>query len=111
MSARFAKPLTVVGVLVFLLGYVWERVDIVRVGYRLEQLKAQKTLLERERDELNVKLAALSAPERIARVAREKLGMVPPQQGQIVVVHRAEPVAPSQGAPSVEVQIARSEAK
>jgi cell division protein FtsL len=101
----------VVVVLGFLLGYVWERVDIVRVGYRLEQLRSQKTLLERERDELSVKLAALSAPDRIARVAREKLGMTPPQQGQIVVVHRAEPKRQSPVTPQMEVQVARSEAK
>ena len=37
MRVRFYKPLMVAAVLAFLLGYVWERVDIVRVGYRLEQ--------------------------------------------------------------------------
>ncbi len=111
MSLRTMKPVMVIFILTFLLGYVWERVDIVRVGYRAEQLKAQKVLLERERDELSVKLASLSAPDRIARVAREKLGLMPPQQGQVVVVHRAESRPGSPAEAPVEVQLAQREGK
>ena len=112
MKRRLYKPLMVVALLAFLLGYVWERVDIVRVGYKLEQLKAQKVKLERERDELSVKLAALSAPGRIARAAREKLGMAPPQPGQVVVVHRADRhQMDMDSGPPIEVQVARREAK
>ena len=84
--------------------FVWERVDIVRLGYHIERLKAQKVLLERERDQLQVKFSALTAPERIAKVATDKLGMVPPQQGQVLIVH------PQQAPPlSLEqVRIART---
>lgn len=73
-----------------LLLYVWERVEVVRVGYQIERLKTQRVALQRERDELQVKLSAITSPERIARVAKEKLGMSPPQQGQVVLV-RVEP--------------------
>ena len=68
-------------------AFVWERVDVVRLGYSIERLKAQKTLLERERDQLQVKFTALTAPERIAKVATDKLGLFPPQQGQVFIVH------------------------
>lgn len=68
------------------LVFVWERVDVVRVGYEIERLKRDKTALERQRDELRVKVSALSASDRIAKLATEKLGMSLPQQGQIVVV-------------------------
>jgi cell division protein FtsL len=71
----------------FLLLFVWERVEIVRVGYHIERLKTQKTALQRERDELEVKVSALTSPERIARVAKEQLGMTPPQPGQVVLVY------------------------
>jgi len=67
--------------------FVWERVDVVRLGYQIERLKTQKILLERERDQLQVKVSALAAPERIAKVATEKLGLAPPQQGQVLMVH------------------------
>lgn len=67
-------------------AFVWERVDVVRVGYQIERLKHDKMALERQRDELRVKVSALSASDRIAKLATEKLGMSLPQQGQIVVV-------------------------
>lgn len=93
--------------LVFL--FVWERVDMVRVGYQVERLKQEKTILERERDQLHVKVSALSAPDRIAKVATERLGMVPPQRGQVIMVQAEPVVVPSmQGAPG-ELRIAKHE--
>ncbi|HEY7130479.1 MAG TPA: cell division protein FtsL [Nitrospira sp.] len=87
--------------------FVWERVDMVRLGYSIERLKAQKTLLERERDQLQVKVSALTAPERIAKVATDKLGLFPPQQGQIFIVH-PQPDRPLIAAPPAELRIART---
>jgi cell division protein FtsL len=93
--------------LVFL--FVWERVDMVRVGYQVERLKQEKTVLERERDQLRIRVSSLSAPDRIAKVATERLGMAPPQRGQVIVV-QAESLAvpPNQGAP-VELRVAKHE--
>jgi len=81
------KALTIVAGVLLVFIFVWERVDVVRLGYQIERLKTQKILLERERDQLRVKVSALAAPERIAKVATEKLGLVPPQQGQVLMVH------------------------
>jgi cell division protein FtsL len=93
--------------LVFL--FVWERVDMVRIGYQVERLKQEKTILERDRDQLRIKVSALSAPDRVAKVAMERLGMAPPQRGQVVVV-QAEPLArpPIQSTP-VELRVAKHE--
>lgn len=90
--------------------FVWERVDVVRVGYQIERLKAQKLLLERERDQLQVKFSALTAPERIAKVATDKLGMIPPQQGQVLMVHLQtdQPMQDSPVFSSEPVRIARN---
>jgi cell division protein FtsL len=88
--------------------FVWERVDVVRLGYSIERLKIQKTLLERERDQLQVKFSALTAPERIAKVATDKLGLFPPQQGQVFIVH-PQPDRPVVATPPVEqFRIART---
>ena len=81
------KMVTIVTGVLLVFGFVWERVDVVRLGYQIERLKTQKVLLERERDQLQVKFSALTAPERVAKVATEKLGLVPPQQGQVLMVH------------------------
>jgi len=92
--------------LVFL--FVWERVDVVRLGYQIERLKAQKILLARERDQLQVKVSTLAAPERIAKVATEKLGLLPPQQGQVFLV-RQQQDAPVPSSPVVEqIRVARN---
>ena len=102
------RVLAGLGIIGLLLLFVWERVDIVRVGYRIEQLKTQKVALQREQDELRVKVSALMAPERIARAATEKLGMFPPQPGQVVMVSTTDPV-PAAGAHSAEVRVARND--
>jgi cell division protein FtsL len=103
------KTVTLVAGVLLVFVFVWERVDVVRVGYQIERLKIQKVLLERERDQLQVKFSALSAPERIAKVATEKLGLVPPQQGQVLMVHQPGEV-PSLSFPPVEqVRLARHE--
>ena len=92
------KAVAFAAVTSLVLLFVWERVDIVRIGYHIERLKTQKVLLERERDELQVKLSGLTAPERIARLASDKLGMMQPEKGQVVVIN-IEPEAPPHRAP------------
>ena len=102
------KAVAIAAGLCLVFVFVWERVDVVRLGYSIERLKMQKTLLERERDQLQVKVSALTAPERIARVATDKLGLFPPQQGQLFIIH-PQPEMPLVATPSVEhVRIARS---
>ncbi len=100
--------LTILAGLLLVFTFVWERVDVVRVGYQVERLKVQKTALERERDELQVKFSKLTSPERIARVATDKLGLVPPQPGQVVVVHPG-PERPGTAEPAAgEVRLAKN---
>ena len=99
------KLLTIVAGLILVFVFVWERVDIVRVGYQVERSKAEKVLLERERDQLQVRFSSLSAPERIAKVATERLGMVQPQKGQVITVH----VKPAPPASLYEVRVARND--
>lgn len=101
------KLFTVLAGLCLVFTFVWERVDMVRVGYQIERLKHEKVLLERERDELRVKVSALSAPDRIAKVALEKLGMTLPQQGQVVMV-QSRPESPGHPFPA-EVRVAKND--
>lgn len=102
------KIFTIFVGLCLVLVFVWERVDVVRIGYQIERLKRDKTSLERQRDELRVKFSALSASDRVAKLATEKLGMSLPQQGQIIVVQsRPSAVYPSDIAP-VELKVAKN---
>ncbi|BFU95429.1 MAG: conserved protein of unknown function [Nitrospira sp.] len=92
--------------LIFL--FVWERVDVVRLGYQIERLKAQKILLIRERDQLHVRVSALAAPERIAKVATEKLGLLPPQQGQVFLVRQQQEAPVPEAAVVAQIRVARN---
>jgi cell division protein FtsL len=103
------KTFTVFLGLCLVFVFVWERVDVVRIGYQIERLKRDKTVLERQRDELRVKFSTLSASDRIAKLATEKLGMSLPQQGQIIVVQsRPSGVHPPEVA-LVELKVARND--
>jgi len=101
------KTLTIIAGVMLVFVFVWERVDVVRLGYQIERSKSQKILLERERDQLQVKVSSLASPERISKLAMEKLGLVPPQQGQVLMVHQPG-IAPGLSHPPVEqVRLAR----
>lgn len=88
--------------------FVWERVDMVRVGYQIERLKRDKTALERQRDELRVKFSSLSASNRIAKLATEKLGMSLPQQGQVIMVQSRPSATPSADIAPTVVRVAKN---
>ena len=65
------------------LGAIWCRVQVVQLGYDLNHLRqTQNNLLEEER-KLRVELLTLKAPQRIERVALEKLKMQSPTPEQI----------------------------
>jgi cell division protein FtsL len=102
------KAVAVVAGMCLVFVFVWERVDVVRLGYSIERLKAQKTLLERERDQLQVKFSTLTAPERIARVATDKLGLFPPQQGQVFIIHPQADMPVVAAQPVEHLRIART---
>ncbi len=88
--------LLVVSVSGVLLFYVWGKVDVVRVGYELDALLKKKAALTQEHERLQARLSQLTAPERIALEAGDKLGMKPPGARQVVLV----PSHPEDGTPS-----------
>ncbi|MGA6827966.1 cell division protein FtsL [Nitrospira sp. NS4] len=101
------KMLAVLMGLCLVFVFVWERVDMVRLGYHVERLKHEKVLLERERDELRVKVATLSSPDRIAKVATDKYGMSLPQPGQVVMVQSGPADWPAASRQAPEIRIAK----
>jgi cell division protein FtsL len=73
------------GTLVFLFGllYGFEHFACVRHGYEIEQLKSQRSALERWNRELRLRQAALTDPQRIDLLARKGLGLAPPTAQQL----------------------------
>ena len=68
------------------LFYVWGKVDVVRVGYELDELSKKKIALEQEHDLLQITYSQLTAPDRIAKEATTKLYMKQPDPGQVILV-------------------------
>ena len=96
-------------ILGFALLFVWERVDLVRLGHQVHQLQKQYKRLERENHELKVKRSALSSPEYIARVATKRLGMVSPEPGQVVLVTLDADSSDGHLVAGVKVRMAKNE--
>jgi cell division protein FtsL len=67
------------------------RYRIVRAGYAVGERLAEQRTLEEEGRKLRLELSLLRSPDRVEKVARERLGMVRPDQ--IRVVHTATAVA------------------
>lgn len=102
------KIFTVLLGLCLVFVFVWERVDMVRIGYQIERLKRDKTVLERQRDELRVHFSSLSASNRIAKLATEQLGMSLPQQGQLILVQSRTSGTPPTDLAAAPVRVARN---
>lgn len=54
---------------------VWQRNEIIRIGYKTEILKKEKHALLRHRKELLVQVERLNALDRIEQIALTELGM------------------------------------
>jgi len=70
-------------IVVPLLGYVWQRVDFLRVSYRLEKLETQRRQLSELERQLALERATLLDTARIERKARKELGLVDPPAADV----------------------------
>jgi cell division protein FtsL len=75
-------------VVLVLMLYVGGKVQIMRLGYQIEELEKQKRDLERMNRSLQIEASSLSAPGRIEDIAVKRLGMVRPLKENVVVVKR-----------------------
>lgn len=87
--------------LLALLFYVWQGVQVIRIGYEIDQLRRAHLSLQAERGRLEVELASLENLAAVETVAMRDLGMVYPDPGQVVVVQEVKtgkaPSAPPSG--------------
>jgi len=66
--------------------YMWPRVQVVRLAYRLQTSEQRLSELLQQRDHLRLEVTSLKDPERIYRIATEQLGMSTPRHNQVVIV-------------------------
>lgn len=89
--------LLIAAAVVVLMLYVGGKVQIVRLGYRIEELEKEKQKLERANRALQIEASSLASPARIEDIAVKKLGMVRPSKENVVVVKRMDRSAAASG--------------
>jgi cell division protein FtsL len=69
-----------------LLVYTWCRVQCVRIGYEISNETGKYQDLMMMQNNLKIELTRLKSPERIAKIAKNRLGLMPPTPEQMIVV-------------------------
>lgn len=73
-------------VLIGVLFYVWQQIQVVRLGYQIEHLQGERNAFLRQEKELRFDLARLRSLRRVEEIARQQLGFTSPKAGQVVIV-------------------------
>ena len=79
---------------VVLLFSAWQHFELLRHGYRLEQMQRERTTEAEINRHLRLDIETLRAPQRIEKLATERLGMVAPTAEDATVIERVVPAAP-----------------
>jgi len=66
--------------------HVWLRLQVVNQGYALSATTKLQQRLEQEQRELRLEYATMTSPERIEALARRRLGLRPPEKGQVIIL-------------------------
>lgn len=64
--------------------YVWHQAAIIQIGYQTTRLEEKIAATKEDIKRLETDRAALLAPGRVDRIAREELHLVEPGSGQII---------------------------
>jgi cell division protein FtsL len=78
--------------MVGLLFYGWQQYQWRNAGYEIEKAQAKIEELTEYQKQLQLERASKADPERISRIAREKLGMTSPLPGQSVLFTAEAPM-------------------
>ncbi len=87
LSPELRRSLLVGGaLLVGLLLYVWQHIQVVRIGYQIERLRAERVALVQEGKGLKVELSRRRSLTSVEEFVRRELGMVNPLHGQVILL-------------------------
>ena len=81
-------PALLLGSLVLggVLFYVWQHIQVVRLGYQVESLAGEQAGLIRQQKELRFEVAQLRSLRRVEEIARRQIGLASPKPGQVIVL-------------------------
>src|SRR5688572_13333630 len=90
MWRSVAVGVFLVGVLLF---SAWQHFELLRHGYRLEEMQKERSAEAEINRHLTLEIETLRSPARIERLAIDRLRMVPPGPGDASVIERVLPAA------------------
>ena len=76
---------------VVLLFSAWQHFELLRHGYRLEQMQRDRAAENDINRHLRLEMETLRSPQRIEKLATERLGMISPGTAEAVVLERVTP--------------------
>jgi cell division protein FtsL len=66
--------------------YLWHHINVIRAGYRIEELKKEKLNLQKEIRKLTIRKNELERLERVDEIAKDKLKLIKVKDSDIVIV-------------------------
>ena len=89
------KSVAVAGLLVVVFLFsAWQRTELLRHGYRVEQLQLEKAAEEEVGRQLRLEIDTLKSPRRIEALALDSLHLVAPSRDDAIVIERVLPADP-----------------
>ena len=74
-----------------LLFSAWQHFELLRHGYRIEQMQQERVLEEEAARQLRLEIEALRSPKRIEALATRQLHLVAPTRDEAIVIERVRP--------------------
>jgi cell division protein FtsL len=97
-EARMREMLrsTLIGafVVAIVLYSAWQHFELVRYGYRIEQMQQQRAAEEKVNRHLKLNIQTLSRPDRIEQLASRRLKLVQPSAEDTFILERVVPSEP-----------------
>ncbi len=78
-----------------LLFSAWQHFELLRHGYRLEQMQRERAAELEINRHLRLELETLQSPQRIEKLATGRLKMVAPSAGEAIVLERVTQTTPA----------------
>jgi cell division protein FtsL len=89
------KSASLAGFLVVVLLFsAWQHFEILRHGYQIEEINRERAAEEEVSRQLRLEIDTLKSPQRIEKLATERLHLVAPSSEEAVVIERVQPADP-----------------
>lgn len=90
LKTKFLIRLLVLGVFIVALSliYIWSRIQIVQIGYELNEYTHEQQLIVHENKKLQMELSLMKSPNRVKKYAADHLNMTMPDQDRMFEINK-----------------------